>query len=633
MLCLAAVLVFSGARAADNNNEVQVTWQLLDYIAVDYAGAVEQGAVVNATEYAEQAEFAATAAAKIAALPAHAQQNDLLREAARLQSAIDDKADAALVAAVAHELASALLVVYPVPLAPKTAPEFTRGAAVFSDTCAACHGQSGAGDGPAAAALSPPPIAFTDHERAAQRSLFALYQSVTLGVADTPMPGFADLPDEDRWALAFIVGQFAFPQAQVAAGERLWQTDMSLHQLIPNLEALISLAPAALAERIGKENADALLAFLRRHPEVLMQQQPSGSLTLVRERLTQSLAASRAGNREQASALALSAYLDGFEPSEPALKARDATLMRHIEGDMLDYRVALQRGESVEQLAERQQVLNVLFTSAEEVLNASEGSMVSTFFGAATILLREGVEALLIVVAMVAFLRKAERTEVMPYVHGGWIGALVAGVLTWIVATWMIEISGASRELTEGFGSLFAAAVLLSVGIWMHGKAQAGQWQRYIRDAMAKALSGRSAWLLFGLAFIVVYREVFETILFYAALSAQGNGLVMLAGALSAGAVLAAIAWIMLRYSRKLPISEFFTYSSWLMALLTVVLTGKGVAALQEAGIIGITPLASLPRLEWVGLFPTLQSGAAQALTIALLLLGFAWNKRESAQH
>src|SRR3546814_5169125 len=104
-----------------------------------------------------------------------------------------------------------------------------------------------------------------------------------------------------------------------------------------------------------------------------------------------------------------------------------------------------------------------------------------------------------------------------------WIGALAAGGMTWAIATYVIGISGASRELTEGFGSLIAAVVLLSVGIWMHGKAQADQWQRYIREKLSRALSRQSAWFLFGLAFIVVYREVFEPILFYASLWPKGN--------------------------------------------------------------------------------------------------------------
>ena len=198
-----------------------------------------------------------------------------------------------------------------------------------------------------------------------------------------------------------------------------------------------------------------------------------------------------------------------------------------------------------------------------------------------------------------------------------------------MVATYAIGISGASRELTEGFGSLFAAVVLLSVGIWMHGKAQADQWQRYIREKMARALSGRSAWFLFGLAFVVVYREVFETILFYAALWTQGNGGALLAGAGSAVAFLAVIAWAMLRYSRQLPIAKVFAYSSWLMAGLTVVLAGKGVGALQEAGIISIAPIANGPRLSMLGVFPTWQSIIAQLLMVLAIAAGFSFNRRK----
>jgi high-affinity iron transporter len=330
--------------------------------------------------------------------------------------------------------------------------------------------------------------------------------------------------------------------------------------------------------------------------------------------------------------LALSAYLDGFEPIEPTLDVRDSTLMGRIEGAMGEYRAAIKRGEQADKLADRVQVLDNLFDDAEAALSSGAASSVSTFLGAATILLREGLEALLIVVAMLAFLRKAERTEALPFVHAGWIGALVVGFLTWVVATWIIGISGASRELTEGFGSVFAVVVLLSVGIWMHGKAQADQWQRYIREKMDKALSGRSAWLLFGLAFVVVYREVFETILFYAALWTQGNGAAMLAGAGSACVGLAVIAWGLLRYSRTLPIGKFFAYSSWLMAILTVVLAGKGISALQEAGIIGIAPLQSVPRLSLIGLFPTIQTVAAQMVMIVALIIGFRWNQQKAAK-
>jgi high-affinity iron transporter len=623
-------LVFSGAATAETS-DVETTWRLLDYIAVDYAGAVSHGAVSRPSEYAEQSEFAATVAAKLAALPPKPERPALATEAARLQRAIEDKADPEQVASIAHSLAAALLAAYPVPLAPNKLPDVARGATLYGQSCAACHGEAGDGHGPDAAKLDTPPIAFTDVERARQRSVFALYQVITQGLDGTAMPSFDSLPTDDRWALAFYAGQFAFPDSAAAEGERLWKQDISLRRLVPDLKTLVGTTPAALASRIGQDKADSVIAYLRRHPDAVTQQQ-GGSLSLVRGRLKESLEAYRKGDRQRAGELALSAYLDGFEPIEPVLAARDRTLMERIEGAMGDYRAAIQAGASADALANRLQVLDDLFDDAEASLSPDAASGLSTFLGSATILLREGLEALLIVVAMIAFLRKAERVEVMPYVHAGWVGALITGFLTWVVATWVVGISGASRELTEGFGSLFAAVVLLSVGIWMHGKAQADQWQHYIHKKMAKALSGSPAWLLFGLAFVVVYREVFETILFYAALWTQGNGGTILAGALSACAALAVIAWAMLRYSSRLPISKFFTYSSWLMAALTVVLAGKGIAALQEAGVVGIAPLGSVPRISLVGLFPTAQTVAAQVLMIAALAVGFVLNRRGAAR-
>lgn len=624
--CALGASAIAHAETAD----VQTAWRLLDYMAVDYGGAVSDGKVKSASEYSEMTEFAASVSARLAALPPTAARAKLLDGATRLQAVVAAKGSASQVADLAHGLAAQLLKAYPVPLAPAKAPDFARGATLFAQNCASCHGAAGDGHGPNAAKLATPPIAFTDVARARQRSPFALYQVIDQGIDGTAMQSFASLPGGDRWALAFYAGHFAFSDASATEGERLWKADPSLRKQIPDLTALAGLAPETLAKSVGAEKADAVIAFLRRHPEAVIQQAPS-SLDLARAKLAQSLAAYRAGERHAAQELALSAYLDGFEPLEPMLTARDATLMGHIESAMGEFRASLQQGRPADEIATRIQVLDGLFDDAETALSPDAASSASTFVGALTILLREGLEALLIVVAMIAFLRKAERPEVLPYVHGGWIGALAAGALTWVVATYAIGISGASRELTEGFGSLFAAAVLLSVGIWMHGKAQADQWQRYIREKISHALSKQSAWFLFGLAFIVVYREVFETMLFYAALWTQGNGGMMLAGAGSAVVLLGLIAWAMLRYSRALPIAKFFAYSAWLMAILTVVLAGKGVSALQEAGIIDIAPLGGGIRVSMLGIFPTLQSMAAQLLMFIAVIGGFILNRRRAA--
>lgn len=624
-----AVLVLCAAStpARAEIAPAQTIWRLLDYIAVDYAGAVSGGRVVNETEYTEMLQFSASVRQRLGQLPPTPARAALVRDAERLQTAIGARVPTAEVAASARALGRALLAAYPVPLAPAVVPDLSRGTALYAENCASCHGANGNGLGPAAQGMDPPPIDFTDRARARERSLFALYQVVEQGLEGTAMTSFAHLPPEDRWALAFHVGRMAYPPDAAAEGERLWSLDPAVRRAIPDMAALVRLTPAQIEEALGAARGAAVAAYLRAKPSAVSGSS-SGSLALSRERLAQAVEAYRSGNADAATDLALSAYLDGFEPVEPLLSARDAALMRRIEGAMAELRAAIDRRAPATEVEARAGEVTRLFEQAEAAIAPEAGSAVSSFLGAFTVLLREGLEALLIVIAMIAFLRKAERQDVMAYVHGGWVAALVAGTATWAAATYVIAVSGASRELTEGFGSLFAALVLLSVGIWMHGKAQAGAWQRYIAERLTRALSRRSAWFLFGLTFIVVYREVFETILFYATLWTQGHAGAVAAGALVAAAMLVVIGIAMLRYSRKLPIATFFKYSAILIAILAVVLAGKGVAGLQEAGMIDVRPLAVVPRIDMLGLVPTVETMLAQFAALAAILLGFWYNKR-----
>lgn len=624
LLLLASALVATPARG--ETASVQTAWRLLDYIAVDYRGAVRDGKVISPTEFAEMTEFAATAHAMMAALPASGAKPDLQRQAAWLEKLIADKAADGTIATTARALAADLIKAYPVTLAPVEPPDFARGRALFAQNCMSCHGPKGDGKGPAAIGLVPPPTAFTDQSRARERSVFALNQVIEQGLPGTSMASFAGLPPQDRWDLALYVSAFAYPETIAAEGRSIWQEDAALRTGI-NLEKLLGMTPASLANEIGEARADAVTAYLRRDPNVV-QEPTTGSLTLARTRVDEALTAYAIGSRKAAADLALSAYLDGFEPVEPILAVRDNALKVRIEDAMGTLRSSIVKGAPPDELRGQMNTLNVLFTQAEAAFGRRDASAESSFFGAFTILLREGLEAILIVVAMLAFLRKVERKDALPYVHGGWIAALVAGALTWGAGTYLIGISGASRELTEGFGSVLAAIILLWVGIWMHRKSNAQAWQCYICSQMTHALKRRSAWLLFGLSFLVVYREVFETILFYAAIWNHGNSAAVLTGGGTAVLALLAIAGVMLRYGRVLPIGKFFAYSSGLMALLAVVLAGKGVAALQEAGYLPVHPLASLPRIEILGLFPTREGIIAPLVMILFLAIGFGYNHR-----
>lgn len=619
------------ALGNEGDGKVKQVWQMLDYIGVDYAGAVESGAVISKEEYAEMIEFSQTVEKQIRELPDKREKGSLINQAGALKQAINDKVATASVADQARSLASALIATYPIPVAPHTTPDLQLGARIYQAQCASCHGAEGKADTPLAAKLNPPPIAFTDAERAKERSVLSLYQTTTQGVDGTAMPSFASLSEEERWAVAYFASTLSYSDAEREQGATLWKTDKTLKQKINGIGGLTQLSERALSKEIGVAPARNALAYLRANPQVLETTQ-NDSIAIAQSKLRESLSTLEQGDKAAAGKLAISAYLDGFEPVEPALAAKNNALFVKIERTMGFYRAAINEG-NLQAARGHEKQLQSLLVEARDSLNAAESDPLAAFLGALTILLREGLEALLIVIAMIAFLKKADRTDALPYVHAGWVSALAAGGLTWAAATYLVDISGASREITEGFAAIFAAIVLLTVGIWMHQKSLAGRWQAYVREKLTHALNKRSLSVLFILAFVTVYREVFETVLFYAALWNEHNGTYLLAGLLTGIVILAVIAAVMLRTTKRLPIAKFFAASSALVALLSVVLIGKGIAALQEAGMLNVTPV-SAPRIDLLGIYPSQQTLMAQMIVILLIALGFAlnlWSQKRAA--
>ncbi|MBI2728509.1 MAG: cytochrome c/FTR1 family iron permease [Polaromonas sp.] len=623
-----AACFFAGpwAQAQDLavQNQAKQIWQLLDYIAVDYGKAVKDGKAVSESEYKEMQEFAQAAETQLAELPAVPAKPELLKNAATLKASIASKAASPTVSDLAHSLSSSLLLSYPVPMSPAKLPDLQQGAQLYQSQCAACHGVSGHADGPLASKLSPPPIALSDHDRARERSVFALQQIITQGVKGTSMRSFTELSDDERWNIAYFASTLSYTDRDRQEGARLWSSRPELRAAIPTLSKLSESSEVALAKTVGADNARQMTAYLRSTPDSLSAQSAE-SLVIAKDKLKASLIAMDKGDTPAALRLALSAYLDGFEPVEPALAAKNRPLFEDIEKNMGAFRNAVSAGQ-VAQARAIEKRLQVLLTDGQSALGAANDPL-STYLGALTILLREGLEALLVVVAILAFLKKADRADVLPYVHAGWISALAAGGLTWGIATYLVELSGASREMTEGFSAIFASVVLLAVGVWMHQKSMAGRWQAYVKQKLSSALNRKSAMMLFLLSFITVYREVFETVLFYAALWTQDNGIYLLAGLGSGLVILGGVAWLLLRSSAKLPISQFFVYSSALVGVLAVVLMGKGVAALQKVGLLENTPVL-IPRIDALGVYPSLQTLGAQVLILLIILVSVGYNLR-----
>lgn len=623
LLLSAVLLPQAHADELATQKQAKQIWQLLDYVSVDYGKAVKDGQTVSQNEYKEMQEFAQSAELQLAELPDNAGKSDLLRKAAILRNNIAAKASASTVSDMAHGLASSLLVLYPVPMSPARLPDLQQGMRLYQSQCAACHGITGHADGPLASKLSPPPIALGDHERARERSVFALQQIITQGVKGTSMRSFSELTDDERWNIAFFASTLSYTDSDRQTGARLWSSRSDLRVAIPGLSKLSEVSESALGKVVNPENAKPILAYLRSTPEAL-NAQSAESLIIAKDKLRASLSALDGGDAPTASKLALSAYLDGFEPVEPALAAKNRPLFEDIEKNMGAFRNAITAGQKEEARAIEKK-LQGLLTEGQSALGASNDPL-STYLGALTILLREGLEALLVVVAILAFLKKAERSDVLPYVHAGWVTALVAGGLTWGVATYLVELSGASREMTEGFSAIFASLVLLAVGVWMHQKSMAGRWQAYVKQKLSSALNKKSAMMLFLLSFVTVYREVFETVLFYAALWTQDNGIYLLAGLGSGIVILAGVAWLLLRSSARLPISQFFLYSSALVGILAIVLMGKGIAALQKVGLLENTPML-IPRVDALGVYPSFQTIGAQVLVILIIVASLVYNR------
>jgi high-affinity iron transporter len=614
------LLVFAWPLTAGASPETVV--HLLDYIGVDYPEFVRNGKVLDAAEYREQQEFAGQVIALLRASAANPRREALIASASRLAERIEAKAPGEEVAGLAASLRGGVIEAYGLSVAPRRVPDLHAGARLYADQCASCHGAQGRGDGPAARGLDPAPANFHDQARMAQRSLYGLYNTITLGVTGTGMAPYKQLDEDQRWALAFYVAALGTEAQLAARGEALWH-ERKEHAPIGTLPALATLTPAEVAQKYGAEAA-ASFAWLRAHPEALSAGKES-PLAVSRRLLTQSSAAYRAGKREEANRLALAAYLDGFELIEASLDTVDPDLRRQVELQMIGYRDLMRRGASPEQVDAAAGGIDRLLDASAERLAGEALSPAAAAMSSFVILLREGLEALLVVAAIVALLLKAGRRDTLPWIHLGWIGALVAGGLTWLAASALIEVSGATRELTEGVSALAAAAILLYVGVWLHGKRHAHAWQAYIDTRLRGALARGTLWALAGLAFLAVYREAFETVLFYQALWQQaGPGAAGPIGLGMAGAagVLALLAWLVLRYGLRLPLGAFFTASSLLLAGLAIVFTGHGLRALQEAGAVAATPFGA-PDFPALGFYPTRETLIAQLLVFALVAAGF----------
>ncbi|MBI6765075.1 cytochrome c/FTR1 family iron permease [Pseudomonas syringae] len=588
---------------------------LLDYLGADYPATVADGKVVDTVKYQQQVDNLAALQGLVVALPQRAEREALEQAVTQLKSAVAGRQDAAQVTRQARQLSAKLALAYEVSQAPAITPDPARGAPLYAQHCSVCHGDSGAGDGPAGIGLEPPPSNLRDTARLDRLSLYDLYNATGLGIAGTDMPAFADqLDDRQRWDIATYIASFsAQPVAQPAKTF--------------NLADLARQTPAEVQAAEGPDATATFRAQRAQPPQV--QRGPAQLLDYTSVTLDKSLAAYKAGDREQAYDLSVAAYLEGFELVESSLDNVDANVRKDTEKSLMAYRQSLQDSMPLPQVAQKLEAAKGKLKESADLLGSDGLSLSLSYISGLLILLREGLEAILVLAAILAFLRNTGQQSAVRSVNIGWGLALLAGLATWALAAYVIDVSGAQRELLEGATALFASVMVLWLGVWMHDRRHAAAWQDYVKSSLVGG-GGRFGFAL--LAFFSVYRELFEVILFYETLWLQAGPAghdAVLAGGATALVLLVGLAWVILRGSAKLPLSLFFGINAALLCALSVVFAGHGVKALQEAGIFGTRPVPFF-EFDWLGIHADLYSLGAQA--IALIAIAVLYGRSRLAE-
>ena len=323
-------------------------------------------------------------------------------------------------------------------------------------------------------------------------------------------------------------------------------------------------------------------------------------------------------------------YFDVFEGGgmEFALGIYENSAMLKIESKFSRMMGLAMNGADKATLEKEWQNLHqALQASATKHQGKHAGGFWSLFWQAFLILMREGFEAMLVVTALVTYLRRSGSGDKVHVIWQGVAYALLASVLAAWLFTYVIKISGAAQEAVEGFTMLIAAVVLFYVSYWLFAKREAEKWQSFIRSQIDSAVSSGSLFMLGFTAFLAVFREGAETILFYQALmaGAQGNYTPLMAGFAVALVGLVILFFVMRTASIRLPLGLFFSITAVFLFIMAFIFLGKGILELQIAGWFSTTPANYLPEVSVLGIFPTLESVGAQVLLLISAISAFMY--------
>ncbi|WP_314343009.1 FTR1 family protein [Haemophilus parahaemolyticus] len=357
--------------------------------------------------------------------------------------------------------------------------------------------------------------------------------------------------------------------------------------------------------------------------------------TDINQRIQQAIVLYQQGDAKKAMLSVQNTYFDVFENSgmENKIGSRDSNFKAELEGYFTRL-VSLMKAGQGDKLQDQAVGLSQNLAKAVEMLQGGEQSDWSMFLYSLLIILREGLEALLIVAAIVAYMVKNNHHDKLPVIRQSVYVALAASVVTAFIFQLIFENSGQNRELLEGFTMIIAVFMLFSMSYWLLSKVEAQNWKRYLEGKLSTALTAGSLFGLWVTSFLAIYREGAETVLFYYALIGDAKSAVSLAYLLAgfvSGAILLAICYFIMRYSVvKLPLKPFFMFTGSFMYVMAFVFAGKSVLELIEGKLFEPTLVASVPEISWLGVYPYVETLVPQAILILAAIFAFFVMKYQS---
>ena len=343
------------------------------------------------------------------------------------------------------------------------------------------------------------------------------------------------------------------------------------------------------------------------------------------------------GNAQDGMMAVQDTYFDLFEASgmENKVGSRDVAFKTQLEGHFTRLVSLMKAGQPPAALNAEAQALEQDLAKAVSLLGEGEKTQWSLLLYSLMIIVREGLEALLIVAAIVAYMVKNNHHDKLPLIRQSVVVALVCSVITAVIFQLLFTNSGASRELLEGVTMLIAVFMLFSMSYWLLSKVEARHWKAWLEGKLSNSLSRGSLIGLWMTSFLAVYREGAETVLFYYALVGDASNvsghLAILAG-FAIGCVMLLVAWFLMRYSVvKLPLKPFFMFTGSFMYLMAFVFAGKGVLELVEGKLFQPTLLPGMPEIGWLGIYPYVETLLPQAALLVAALIALWVMQRRGA--